>query len=463
MFAAFALLCWGAVAGLNRANEWALRADGVRLVEAPTPSREPAAAPANDSPAGMEAGRTPGAGQGAGPVSVSGSGAGTGAAFGREALRRVAGALVPYAVAPSGGGGEEPPPRLPLVLAIIAGLVLVAVPFGAALSRQRRLLLPLALSGFLLEIGSFLPGAGAPLDSSAHLGLSLAFFSLLGLAVAGFVGGRSSVPGGTARRSGRVPGALAVGLSAGVFLLSGYRAGAVESVPAPSGAPAGFEERVSEDFRRIRRHLWRRPEGAVFVPADLREVLGGTDATAWRLVGSVLAERPAARGLAEFVLTRGRDRRPGLLTPDNREVFLHHRAAFDGELDRLIAAAGVPRIRGEYDIHLDRTQALFVREGCGPEDREGLFVLHLDPVDRRDLPPHRRHFGFGNHSFRFRDRALDLGERCVARVALPGYRVRRFVVARHPGQRYEDWIWYHEVRPGDAAPDDAGTERPERE
>ena len=463
MFAAFALLCWGAVAGLNRANEWALRADGVRLVEAPTPSREPAAAPANDSPAGMEAGRTPGAGQGAGPVSVSGSGAGTGAAFGREALRRVAGALVPYAVAPSGGGGEEPPPRLPLVLAIIAGLVLVAVPFGAALSRQRRLLLPLALSGFLLEAWPLRPGPGAPLDASAHLGLSLALFSLLGLAAAGFLRGRQPGTGTATPWALRVPGALVVGLSAGAFLLSGYRAGAVESVSAPSvafdsGARAGFEERVSEDFRRIRRHLWRRPEGAVFVPADLREVLGGTDATAWRLVGSVLAERPATRDLAEFVLTRGRDRRPGLLTPDNREVFLHHRAAFDGELDRLIAAAGVPRIRGEYDIHLDRTQALFVREGCGPEDREGLFVLHLDPVDRRDLPPHRRHFGFGNHSFRFRDRALDLGERCVARVALPGYRVRRFVVARHPGQRYEDWIWYHEVRPGDAAPDESAPE-----
>ena len=215
---------------------------------------------------------------------------------------------------------------------------------------------------------------------------------------------------------------------------------------------------ASQRARAARRHLRPSAAGAVFVPAALREVLGGADAVAWRLGGSVLAERPAARGLAEFVLTADRDRGPGLLTPDNREVFLHHRAAFDGELDRMIAAAGAPRIRGEYDLHLDGGQVLYVREGCRPEDREGLFVLHLDPVDARDLPPHRRQFGFDNLSFRFPDRALDLGERCVARVPLPGYRVRRFVIARHPGQSGEDWLWYHEVLPNEADPEEAGPE-----
>ena len=446
MFGAFALLSWGAVVGLNRANEWALAAGGARLIAADRGS-DSARAPVDGSPVWEGSGRAPGPGQGSGPASVSRPG--------REALRRAAGALVPYAALPRGGGADEPRGTPPLTLAALAGLVLV--PVGAALSRQRRLLLPLALSGFLLEIGPFRPGAGAPLDPSAHLGLALALFSLLGLAAAGFGEGRWSGTGRAPARALRISSALAVGLAAGVFLLSGHRAGAVASDPVESVVAPGFEERVSEDFRRIRARL-RRREGAVFVPAALREVLGGADATAWRLVGSVLAERPATRGLAEFVLTGRREPRPGLLTPDNREVFLYHRAAFDGELDRLIAAAGAPQVRGEYDLHLDRRQALFVREGCRPEDRVGLFVLHLDPVERRDLPPHRRQFGFGNHSFRFPDRALDLGERCVARVALPGYRVRRFVVARHPDRRYEDWIWYHEVRPDEAAADDPDRE-----
>ena len=338
-------------------------------------------------------------------------------------------------------------------LATLAGLVLV--PVGAAFSRGRRLFLPLALSGVLLEVWQIWPGAPGRLDASAHLGLSLTLFSLVGLAADRLRQARLGGTGGVSSGAARIPGALAVGLSAAVFLLSGWRAGAV-GPGTGSGTGAGFEERVAEDFREIRRRLRRRPEGAVFVPAALAERLGGPDAVAWRLVGRVLAERPEARGLAEFVLTgsgapgAGKRRTPGLLTPDNREVFLHHRAAFDGELDRLIAAAGAPRIRGEYDLHLDGGQVLYVREGCRPEDREGLFVLHLDPADPRDLPPHRRQFGFENLSFRFPDRALDLGERCVARVPLPGYPVRRFVIARHPGPRYADWLWYHEVRPGDA-------------
>ena len=129
-------------------------------------------------------------------------------------------------------------------------------------------------------------------------------------------------------------------------------------------------------------------------------------------------------------------------------MFLYHRAAFDGELDGMIAAAGPPIRRGEYDIHLDRRALFFVREGCRPEDWAGHFVVHLDPEDARDLPPHRRQFGFENLWFRFPWRALDRGERCVARVPLPDYPIRRLILARHPGPRYADWVWHYEFHPG---------------
>ncbi len=480
-FGAFALLCWGAVAGLNRANERALEAGGAVLIRDSNPR---GAAPVDAASSRRTSGRAsgvvsgtgagqaagPGAGPGVGPGAGPGEGPATGAAAGAAgggALRRVAGALVPYAAVRGGGGdggGGNGSRLLPAVA--LAGLVLV--PVGAAFSRRRRLFLPLALSGLLLEMWQVWPGGGAPrLDASAHLGLSLVLFSLVGLAAARLrqarFGGAGSAESGGAPPALRVPGALAVGLgvgiSSGVFLLSGWRAAASE----PVASDAGFEERVAADFREIRRHLRRRPEGAVFVPAALAERLGGPDATAWRLAGSALVERPEALGLAEFALAAGggpgpERRTSGLLTPDNREAFLYHRAALDGELDRRIAA-GTPRIRGEYDLYLDAGQILYVREGCRPEDREGLFVLHLDPVDALDLPPARWRFGFENRSFRFPDRALDLGDRCVARVPLPGYPVRRFVIARHPGQPGEDWLWYHEVRPDEAGPDETRSNR----
>ena len=82
------------------------------------------------------------------------------------------------------------------------------------------------------------------------------------------------------------------------------------------------------------------------------------------------------------------------------------------------APAGLPAARGEFDRCLHNDRLLPVRDGCRPEDREGLFVRRHDPADPG---PFRRQYGFENRSFRFRVRALDPGDPCVARVFLPGY------------------------------------------
>ena len=330
---------------------------------------------------------------------------------------------------------------------------------GAALSRWRLPLLPLALASLLPTLS----GIGA-LGVAPPVGVPLVAGALVLAAL---------------RRHGR---GVAIGVAASValFLVSGARARSFAEDPE-----AAFEARITADFARIRATLRRRTEElTVHAPASLlpREA-SASSWIAWQLAGntrvsglgrrlrmrhgpgvavrggwSVLVEREDRRRFAEFVIERGRSG-PGLLTPNNDEMFLYHRAARDGDLGRMIAAKGKPQIRGEYDIWLGDGQALFVREDCRPEDREGLFVLHLDPVDARDLPPHRRFYGFDNRSFRFPDRALDLGSRCVARVALPGFPVRRFVVGRHPDRRYEDWIWYHEIRPGEAEPEETGPDQ----
>ena len=448
VLAVFVLGFGGALVGLSRANERALANGGVRLTERP-------AAPASASVA--------------------------------ERARRAAGALLPYAAyapyalpAPDGGAssakgappggrsavgdrGDAAPgqrvsgessdervgedPEAAGAGTLLAALLLLGSCAAAAFSRHRRLLLPLAVSGVFLALspGGAGPGTAGP---AGAIGASLA------LCAAAFLRRPAEERGREAARivPGVLPGVVAVGLAAALFLVSGHRAG---STPTDAAA-AAFEDRVQEDFAAIRRQLRWRPEEerAVFLPAGLLEgsPLAAPDALSRALAGNLLIARPGQRRLAEFEIEDRRGARPraadaGLLTPENRELFLYHRAARDGEVSGMIAAAGAPVIRAEFDVHLHQDHLWYVREDCRPEHRRGLFILHFDPADARDLPPGRRQFGFDNRSFRFPERALDRGERCVARVRFPDYAVRRLFTGRHPGPAGADWVWTGEVFP----------------
>ena len=75
-FGVFALLCHGSVAGLNRVNEWALRADGARLIEDSLPSREAPAPAAAANGLGFGNGRGAVVGQTSTSTSNSGGGGG---------------------------------------------------------------------------------------------------------------------------------------------------------------------------------------------------------------------------------------------------------------------------------------------------------------------------------------------------------------------------------------------------
>ena len=330
-----------------------------------------------------------------------------GSGVGRDSLRRTGGAFLPYFFG-MGGGEKDRGATGPVVLAVLAALGGIA---AAGLTDRRRL---------------------AP--------------------VAG----------------GRGAGGFFVSAAAALFLLSGYRVGAggleVSGLDA-AGFDGGFDgrfdgraretrARVGADLGRIRRALeFRTEEPVVFLRpgARRRPVLRAPGSLSLHLPGIVLVERAAQRGLAEFEIGARSDRAglgdAGLLTPGNSEVFLYLRAAADGGVAGMIAAAGPPVVRGEFDLYLHDDRLLYVREGCRPEDREGRFVLHLEPRDPDDLPPARRRFGFENRSFSFHERALERGGRCVAHVRLPDYPIRRVVTGRHPGSSGRDFVWRVEFAP----------------
>ena len=356
--------------------------------------------------------------------------------------------------APVGGGagpagsaeasaGPGPPAGLAGLLLTLGCLV------GAGLSRYRLCLLPLAVwgaSALLLPLP--FPDGGWSGAGPFGVWLGLSVLALLGLR--------------------RLAGERALPVAAGVAALAalvvagtaGAGYGADGAAPEVRGREE-IEDRVVRDFEEIRRVLRGRPEAkSLFLdaPALDRVRVSGPDAADWYLAGTIFTTDEARRGLAEFVIAVARRSERGLLTPGNRELFLYHREALDGEMARRIGEAGPPRAVGDFAVHLHESRKesgsesrrewllLYVRDGCRPEDLEPQVILHLDPVEKGDLPPHRRQWGFDNLSFRFRDHAWSLGEPCVAGARLPDYPLRRIVTGQFRRSEFGfEEVWRVEI------------------
>ncbi len=80
-----------------------------------------------------------------------------------------------------------------------------------------------------------------------------------------------------------------------------------------------------------------------------------------------------------------------------------------------------PVIRSDFDVHLIANRLGYVKEPCTRQDVEATFFLHLDPVDRGDLPAWRKPYGFDNLDFRFDGHGLMADGICWAEVPLPHY------------------------------------------
>ena len=85
----------------------------------------------------------------------------------------------------------------------------------------------------------------------------------------------------------------------------------------------------------------------------------------------------------------------------------------------------------EVALDEDGSRVTYRMEDCEPGDVEGVFYLHVYPVDARDLPEGRRSVGFDNLDFRFRDYGVARGGLCVAERALPDYGVRAVQTGRY--------------------------------
>ena len=99
------------------------------------------------------------------------------------------------------------------------------------------------------------------------------------------------------------------------------------------------------------------------------------------------------------------------------------------------AASRLPVVSSTFDIYTGGSELTYLKEPCSAADTAAPFLLHLVPVNRRDLDGLSREAGFANRDFRFGDYGLRVGETCIALYPLPDFPVLQVRTGQFiPGQ-----------------------------
>ncbi len=129
-----------------------------------------------------------------------------------------------------------------------------------------------------------------------------------------------------------------------------------------------------------------------------------------------------------------------LLTPKNERIFLYdakklleaHRAKYQR------VASGELVTRSTFDVYRDERALHYVKTPCSDADIKTGFFLHIFPTDAKELPVHRRLFGYDANVFYFSRHGLRFDDKCLASIALPHYDIARIETGPlPPGQSRE--------------------------
>ena len=94
-----------------------------------------------------------------------------------------------------------------------------------------------------------------------------------------------------------------------------------------------------------------------------------------------------------------------------------------------------PAARGVFDLYLQDSRLIYLRETCDAGDTAAGFFLHILPADVAALPAERRAAGFANLDFVFERWGGPFDGKCVAAVPLPAYPIQTIRTGQHlPGQ-----------------------------
>ena len=207
-----------------------------------------------------------------------------------------------------------------------------------------------------------------------------------------------------------------------------------------------FHKAMIADFEAIRKITKGKK---IFVPQSTfdHEFSGARQSTAYYLAGSIILfyNDKHKVGLADFVITRGREEKTGLLTPENRLVFLYDNTSLIDEYrsEYRSVTSNEPVVRSNFDIFMRKRTLYYVRPRCiSPNPRERFF-LYIVPVNKNDLPQDRKQDGFDIRRTKFWKNGRIFDGKCMVTVALPQYKIASIRTGSTIGNSTDE-VWAEE-------------------
>ena len=329
--------------------------------------------------------------------------------FLRNQIHRIGGMSIPY----YWPGYDNAINKQYLQGVIIGSIALLAALATLRFTRQKILIAALVLSGILWTIVMRSTTGFHLYETIFFIGIPLAIFSIC----------FSKLP------SKRLIAGTAV-FALIIFAVSAHQM----SLIGHDEDTAKLQAETLKDFQAIREMA---NDKVIYV--DTLETdstfTGARFAPQFYLAGNIILfkEHEEEREFADLVVTRENETPLGLLTPQNKRLFLYDRKLYDQQYQAIydMAQSTEPVISShQFNIHLNQNTLFYVKEQCETADLEAKFFLHINPVNHNDLPAERQQFTFDNLDFDFNLHGSRFNQRCAAQVQLPEYDITSI----HTGQ-----------------------------
>ena len=321
----------------------------------------------------------------------------------------------PFSLNPSGSNWRAF--TLQHYLAVITGALTLGGCFiGLTIARRNILLATLVVSGFCWALPMRHSVAFHDFEAVFYIGIPLVAFSFLML----YIKGRSGPQ-------------LCSTLAVAALLLFVLSSAAMAGV-GHDAREAAADAEMMQDFATIRGIVG---DGLVHIPTNPSDpAFGGAPlASSYFLAGRAVqfyddnVQREAMgleTAIPDYTIFRWPDAGPGLLTPDNRRLFLY--AGAGGYDEKTL---GSPIIASDWNVYLQNNVLIYTGE-C--PHRDAAFFLHIIPADSNDLPESRRNHNFDNLDFTAADLPVRIGSKCVITRRLPEYDFTTIRTGQHTSE-----------------------------
>ena len=128
------------------------------------------------------------------------------------------------------------------------------------------------------------------------------------------------------------------------------------------------------------------------------------------------------------------------------QIYFPVRALISDEIGNILSSD--PVMRSEYDIYLDDSRIIYIKDHCEEEDHS--FFLHVYPVHDDDISEDQREHGFENLDFSFDQYGAMANGRCIALRYLPAWEIDylttgQYTLREADGQTVFEDVWREDL------------------